>query len=237
MRILKRNRIPAILALSIILTFILTLSFLTFDAPRSMAEKFADLSIGGSLSMDENLTISTPRKKATGDGSFSNSFIVEYRLGYWFESMRWAGFAVDASLFKQDIDKHGSMEVVPVSTLVMFRLPLMKNHAHPGGALWPYIGLGPGIFFSTVEYEVADSVIPALLEKSVSGTYSDREADIGLDARAGFAIMLPRHIAIFSEYRHTRFDPDFEEDVLGVKVKIAARANTHHLLYGFTYFF
>ncbi|MEW6380317.1 MAG: outer membrane beta-barrel protein [bacterium] len=242
-----RKRASAILAATITLTFILTfililtltltVGFLILDSPPCRAEKFADLSIGGSFSTDENLTISAPREKATGKVSFSNSFIVGYRLGYWFESQRWAGVAVDASLFRQDIDDDGSLEVIPVSTLLMLRLPLLKSHAHPRGAFWPYVGLGPGIFFSSIEYEVADSDIPALLGKRISGTYSDREADIGLDARAGFAIRLPRHIAIFSEYRYTRFDPDFKEDVLGVKVNLATELKTHHLLCGFTCFF
>jgi|GEM_PF-1477380 len=230
-----RKRISA----SWMATVALALAFSLSYPHVSYAERFADIILGGSLSMDETITISAaPQAKATARVNFGRSFIIGYRLGGWSEKHRWAGFALDASLFQQSIDG-GDIEIIPLSALLMLRLPLLKSDAHPAGELWPYIGLGPSIFFSTINYNVRDSAIPALLHQPISGTYSDRAADIGLDLRAGIAKMLPHYppLAVFGEYRYSQFKPDFEEDVLGTEVKIATKLTTHHLLVGFTYRF
>ena len=225
MKIAKRAAIT--LALSLLLTL---------NPLRVAAERFCDLYAGESLSMDEDLTISTPRGQASQEADFGISFTAGYRLGYWFNSHPWAGIAMEASMFQQDID-NGKLEVFPVSALLMFRLPLFRSRVYPKGELLPYVGTGPGVFFSHIDYEVAHSAIPGLLQKSVSGTYSDHSIDPGLDVRMGIAKQLPRNIALFAEYRYTWIKPDFKEDILGADVKMETELNTHHLLIGFSYFF
>jgi len=219
------KRVAIILALSLLLAL---------NPLRAAAERFCDLYVGGSFSTDEDLIISTPLGKVSQKASFGNSVTAGYRLGYWLESQEWAGIALEASLFQQSFD-NGKLEVFPVSALLMFRIPLLKSRACPKGELLPYAGIGPGLFFSHIEYRIENSAIPAF--SKISGTYSDNSIDVGLDVRIGIAKPLPRNIALFSEYRYTRINPNFEEDVLGVNVKMETELNTHHILIGFSYFF
>lgn len=216
---------------------LLSLSLLTLNPPFAAAERFADLYVGGTFSTDEDVTISASGGKVTEEVDFDGSFTVGYRMGYWFERLSWVGVALDASCFTQNTD-NADIDIIPVSGLLMFRLPLMKSNDYPKGELLPYVGIGPGIFFSDIEYEVANSPVPDLVgTPGLSGTYSDQRVDIGLDVRAGIKKMFGYFGGVFIEYRFTKFSPDFEDNVLGTKVKTETDLNTHHVLIGFSYNF
>lgn len=223
-----------------LLVIILPLSILIFNVQLAAAEVFVDLHAGLSFGADEDLTFIAPGKKVTEKADLSNSFSIGYRIGYWFKSLEWAGVALEASHFKHDIRQQGidkgHLRVIPVSGLLMFRAPLLKTDFYPEGELLFYGGIGPGIFLTSIKYEVANSAISDVLNiPGISGNYSDRSVDIGLDIRGGIAKMIRENISLFCEYRYTKFDPDFEEDIWGNKLKIESEVNTHHVLIGFTY--
>ncbi|MEW5803965.1 MAG: outer membrane beta-barrel protein [bacterium] len=220
-----------------VLSLILLLSY----APQPVAaERFCDVYLGGSLSAgNEDFKISTSNEKVTEEVTFSNSLTAGYRIGYWSGRYPWTGAALELSWFQRSIDGgEGDLDIIPISALFMFRLPLLKSRAYPRGKLLPYAGIGPGIFFSNIEYRVEKSAIPGLVgEPAVSGTYADRTIDIGLDARIGMAKVLSRTSAVFMEYRYTHVNLNFDENVLGVKVNMETELKTHHILIGFSYFF
>jgi hypothetical protein len=222
-----------------ILVIILTLSILSFNPLLATAETFVDLHAGLSLGADEGLTTIVPGVKKTEEADLSNSFTIGYRIGYWFESLEWAGIALEVSHFKHDIRQQnidkGHLRVTPVSGLLMFRIPLLKRDIYPKGEYLFYGGIGPGIFLTSIKYEVTDSEI---LDKLVTRTLecSERSVDIGLDIRGGIAKMVRENISVFCEYRYTKFDPDFEEeDMPGNKLKIETELGTHHVSIGFSY--
>lgn len=222
------------------LIIILTLSILSFNPKLVTAGIFVDLYAGGSFSADEDLSILVPGKRTTEGIDFRNSFTIGYRLGYWFKGFSRAGLALEASHFKQDIHtqniKNGHMRITPISGLLMFRIPLVKGDKYPKGEFLFYGGIGPGIFLSSIKYEIANSSIPGMLGiPGLSGNYSDRSVDIGLDIRAGITKMIRENISLFCEYRYTSVNPDFEEDVWGNKVKIETELKTNHVLIGFSY--
>lgn len=219
-----------------LMIILLCLSLLTLSPPFVAAERFADLYVGGSFSTDEDFTVSASGGTATIEVDFDSSFTLGYRLGYWFESFPWVGLALEASYFSSDTENI-DLYAIPVSGLLMFRLPLMKSNDYPRGQFQPYVGIGPGVFFSSIEYEVARSAVPDLLETPVSGTYSDQREYIGLDVRAGIKKMFGYSSGVFVEYRFTKFIPDFEDNVLGEKVKTEIDLNTHHVSIGFSFSF
>lgn len=223
-----------------ILVIIFTLNMLCFSPLLATAETFVNLHAGLSLGSDEGLTFTAPGEKATEEADLSNSFTIGYRLGYWFKELEWAGVALEASHFKHDIRQRnidrGHLRVTPVSGLLMFRIPLIKGDLYPKGEYLFYGGIGPGIFLTSIKYEVANSAISEIIgEPEIIGNYSDRSVDIGLDIRGGIAKMVRENISVFCEYRYTDFKPDFEEDIWGEKVKIETEVNTHHVLIGFSY--
>ena len=216
---------------------LLAVGLLTLNPSFAAAEKFAALYVGGAFTTNEDIDISASGGKDTAKADFDNSFTVGYRMGYWFEPLPWLGLALDVSYFAPDYD-NGDLDIIPLTGLVMFRLPLMKSKDYPKGQLLPYVGVGPGAFFSKIKYDVANSAVPALLKKPpFSGNYSDWTLDIGLDVRAGLSRMFGHNRAVFLEYRFTKFSPDFKDNVLGQTVRTETDLNTHNVLIGFSYNF
>jgi opacity protein-like surface antigen len=215
-----------------LLVIILTLSILVFNIQLAATEVFVDLHAGLSLGTGEDITHIAQGVKEIEKVDLTNSFTIGYRLGYWFKGFRSAGIAVEASHFKHDFRKdgidNGHLRITPVSSMLMFRLPLLKTNHYPAGELLLYGGIGPSFFFSSIKVDYSLF--------SGSGNYSDRSIDIGLDMRAGIAKMVSENISLFCEYRYTDFKPGFEDDDnRGNRVKIETDVNTHHVLIGFSY--
>lgn len=221
----------------VIIPILIILCTIVFHPSEAKAEGFSELFVGSALSRNRVITFSVQEKEVKAGGNFHNSFCMGYRLGYWFECYPWLGSALEVSRFQPEIDK-GEITIIPLTMLVMFRMPLSESPEYLGDKIMPYIGIGPGLFFSDFEYKVAESPIPDLLNiQGFSGTYADRSSDIGLDFRAGISRPLTKNTALFLEYRYTRFNPSFKEEVSGTKVTIKSRIITHHVGIGFSYFF
>ena len=80
------------------------------------------------------------------------------RLGYWFASAPWLGFASEEVLFPSDVEGMKSSRdedtgLFPLTGLLMFRYPI--------GGFQPYIGIGPSIMSSgdgLQQIDILDSV-------------------------------------------------------------------------------
>jgi opacity protein-like surface antigen len=176
----------------------------------STAEWYADLYFGeaSTQSADVDVEISSSslgfmrQYTTTKKVGFDDSFTFGGRVGYYFESLPWAGFALDLSYFQAD-GKNVDNDIVQLSLLLMLRWPLFKSENFPKGKLQPYAGVGPGYFFtnSRVNFRPA-------LQDSVSGS----SGEIGLDVRAGLAWQFHKHWAIFGEYRYTDVKIDFTQE-------------------------
>src|SRR6187402_2794070 len=118
----------------------------TLAARPAAAEWFLDLYAGASFTQDADVTV--------GNGTtiddkveFDTEAVGGGRLGYWFDGIRWLGVAGDVSYFApagRGTQSETRLEVVPLSPLVMFRLPLLDSPVFPRGRLQPYLGVGPG---------------------------------------------------------------------------------------------
>ena len=68
------------------------------------------------------------------------------------------------------------------------------------------------------------------------GFVDDQSLDIGADVRAGFNFMIFPSWGIFTEYRFTCFEPDFNDDttVQGVRADFKADidSRTHYVIFG-----
>jgi hypothetical protein len=166
-------------------------------ARPASAEWFLDAYGGASITADADVTI---RNGVTFDdkAKFDTEGMGGARLGYWLEGLRWLGVAGDVSYFApagQGDRAETRLEVVPISPLVMFRLPLAESPEFKNGRLQPYLGVGPGFFLTSVKVDV-----PGLGEQS-----SDWQFEVGVDARAGITFMITPAFGTFVEGRYTVF--------------------------------
>src|SRR5262245_32480014 len=176
----------------------IAVSAITVTAVRpAAAEWFLDAYGGVSFTADADVTI---RNGQTVDDriKFDTEAMGGGRLGYWLESLRWLGVAADVSYFAPAGDgttAETRLEVVPLSALVMFRLPLLESTEFPKGRLQPYLGVGPSFFVTSVKVET-----PLLGEQS-----SDWQFEVGVDTRAGITFMITPGFGTFIEGRYTVF--------------------------------
>jgi opacity protein-like surface antigen len=107
----------------------------------------------------------------------------------------------------------------------MARYGFLKDDEFPRGRLQPYVGIGPGLFFSNASGAVGS------LEVDETST------DIGLDFRTGLAFQFDPNWAAFTEYRYTHIEPSWKASVFGGETTASTTFNTHHILLGVSYRF
>ena len=179
-----------------------------------MAEGFSDLYIGFAQSQDQDLMVTSGATTSDEKAEFEGGISAGYRIGYWFETMPYVGLAMEISYFEQNIEDVADFKVIPISPLLMLRIPLLKSAEFPSGEWQPYAGVGPGFFMSKL--------------KSKASNEKYDETDIGLDARCGLKKYLVPNFGLFLEYRYTQFSPEFEPAVKEFDMQ------THHALFGIT---
>jgi opacity protein-like surface antigen len=178
----------------------LGLGLALIGARPASAEWFLDVYGGASITGDADVTV---RDRITADDKveFDTEGMGGGRVGYWIEGLRWLGVAADVSYFApagQGTTIETRLEVIPISPLVMFRLPLLENPEFPNGRLQPYLGIGPGFFMTSVKVDA-----PGVGEQS-----TDWQFEVGVDARAGVAFMFTPVVGTFLEGRYTAFSTD-----------------------------
>lgn len=85
--------------------------------------------------------------------------------------------------------------MIPISGLVLLRVPLLADPEVPTGRLQPYVGGGPSLVATRVKLDA-----PVLGER-----FSDTVAELGADLRAGLTFMLTRNVGVFAEGRYLFF--------------------------------
>jgi opacity protein-like surface antigen len=220
--------------------FLSAVCFLLILPVLARAEGFLDFYGGRAMSKDEKVEASISSsglgfittESHTQRTDFDPSFTFGGRGGYWFEKLPYVGFSFDVSYIRAD-DKDVEIRVVPISFLVMLRLPLFKSEKFPHGRIQPYAAIGPSLYYAHARADFR----PELPEK-ISGDDSDVTADM----RAGLSWQIHKHWAIFGEYRYTDIKIDFTNtDFLfgfaGSKESMKTKLKTNHALVGISYRF
>jgi opacity protein-like surface antigen len=200
------------------------------------AEWFVDLYGGASIPMDPDVTVTSQGTRETERGQSDPVWTVGGRGGYWFDrGPRWLGVALDISYFEPEFTHSGGggdvaklkIQTIPITPLVMFRLPLLESPEHPNGRLQPYLGIGPSVFHqkATVQF------------RSGAGDISEDGFAVGVDVRAGVAYEFLPNWALFLEYRFTHTSASPEGQSNGQKASVDVDLNTNHVLFGLGYRF
>ena len=204
----------------------LSLSILSSGGAR--AEGFFDVYLGGSFTDDETSRVSGFPPVST---QFDDSVIGGLRGGGWIRPWPWLGFAGEISYFRPDADSAlgaADIHVIPISLLVMLRVPIFRSDDMPGGRLQPYVGVGPAVFISVIR--VPDFFVGP-------EDFIGVDASIGLDVHAGVKVQILSWLAVFAEYRHTQFDANWDDDITGSNAKIKTELATDHFQLGVGFHF
>ena len=160
------------------------------------------------------------------DQPLKSSINLGIKLGHYFRKTRWMGVETGLSYTTPHI-KQGSLTLTgPGGSLTSPMLPGAHQRMiiwdmvtvmlrYPGSRLQPYIGVGPALFFASIEGPTAPP--------GQSGTA------IGLNAEAGARYFITRHWALFGEgtYHRARIgyssnDGDPNADPFGFRATYSA---------------
>jgi hypothetical protein len=183
-------------------------------ARPAAAEWFLDLYGGGAFTQDADITINDGTRlnaklkfdtEATGGG----------RVGYYLTGigLPWLGFGLDASYYApatSAADVEARLEVVPISALAFFRLPLLPDPEVPVGRLQLYVGGGPSLVATRVKVDA-----PVIGER-----FSETVAELGADLRGGVTFMLTHTFGVFAEARYLFFSTSPGAHSFGVDLDI-----------------
>jgi len=198
----------AVLLLGLALSAPAAVLSLALSAPAA-AEGFLDLYLGGAFTEDEEVT----GNGTSFDFEYEDSAVFGIRGGAWGEGrLPFLGGAIDISGFAPDGDDRANgadLVAVPISVLLMARLPLVTSDEFPQGQLHPYVGVGPSLVISAIDLD-SSSQAAANFATGIGGI-EDIEADLGVDVRAGLDVLLTRHFGFFTEYRFTHFSPTYKD--------------------------
>jgi hypothetical protein len=176
---------------------------LCLAVPASAWEGTASLYGGGAFTTNDDAIISMPGFSSAPKTRFEDSGVVGARIGVWGpDEFRFLGGAFDVSGFSPDgrgSTDPADFDVVPISFLVMGRVPLLVSEEHPRGLLYPYVGVGPSIVVSKLEIPLPGS------------DFNDTEVDAGVDVRAGLALFPIDPFGMFLEYRFTDFEAEYSD--------------------------
>ena len=220
------------------------------------AEGFIDLYFGVGFPQDSDIDTrsddpfvdSDLEFTYSGDRDWEDSPSFGMRGGYWFEEWggpSFVGVGLDISYYQAIEDSNfAELEVfaTPMTPLLMLRIPLGYDEEYPGGRVQPYAAVGPSFTLAFAHAET-DEIPP-----SADIAYDDFEESgfgVGLDARAGLAIMLGPRFALFGEYRYTYVEPEFEGDLevasagfgFETETEFEPELQTHHIVFGASFRF
>jgi opacity protein-like surface antigen len=119
------------------------------------------------------------------------------------------------------------LDVVGVSPELMLRWPLFATPEIPAGRLQPYLTVGPTFFIAHMK-DTSNFAPPS--------PQTDTDTSLGLKLGGGVAWQFHKHVAIFSEYRFTSFEPTFacHHNLPGLphRDRVRMDLDTHHFTTG-----
>ena len=200
--------------------------------PTADAEFFIDAYAGGAFTSDSDATFSILDTVTNVGIDTDNAFIAGGRLGYWLGFFPWLGFALDVSYFEMEGDTTSNLDdgqlptfdtlgkanfdMLPISALVMLRLPRLINPIALLTGLTPYAAIGPAVFLTQVDFE----------------GFEESGAALGLDVRVGLRWEFLPVFGVFVEYRYTRVEDDFQDALRDFPASMDVEFTTHHALGG-----
>jgi opacity protein-like surface antigen len=171
---------------------------------------FSDLYLGAAITTDAKLTVDgVPQEESLLCGaecSSTKSPVGGIRIGWFSQRFPWLGASGDFSVFIQSWGIESPYEVtgIPISALLMLRLPLVKTPDYPNGRAQPYLAIGPSLMLSMAKLAEGSAAL------GTARIDTDTSVDPALDARVGIRLVASSWISVILEYRATYFTPSWQ---------------------------
>lgn len=213
--------------------------FLMAAAQAAEGEPFIDLYGGWSKAQNTDVSASqrqcfvvgcSQSQQTTQSLAFHSGPSVGLRGGLWFNRFPWLGMAGDLSYFRS-ASRPVTLDSLALAATPMVRLLLFATHDRPRGLLQPYVGAGPTLAFHSVSADF-QPVSPVML--------SGWSLAVGWTARAGLAVPITGHIALFGEWRLTQDRVGLRENGYfgaGNQGRLDMAHTAQHYLFGLSYRF
>jgi len=147
----------------------------------------------GMIEIDQPNSFNLPEPGNT-DLAYRSAWTVDGHFGMWFNE--WSGVSLDGPFFQAD-DNGFNRNVGSATPLLLLRVQMFKSGSVPNGQLQPYVGIGPGIFFTNQEMA---------FQRDSGSKLDAAHISIGLDLRAGMRWRISNKLGFFGEYRMTRYN-------------------------------
>ena len=181
-----------------------------------------DVSRPGAPTLNPDLTVISTIQTTRGvrlSTDVDNSAIVGGKIGYWFDFFPLVGAELDIYAFSPDITVRApqissgvtlnspfnfDVSVTAVSINLMGRYPLLKSPEFPRGRIQPYIGIGPGLFLTSI-----DDVSPVTPTNPASNLLGSKTLAFGgLQVIGGLKFFILKKLSLFAEYKFSHFTAD-----------------------------
>jgi hypothetical protein len=171
-----------------------------------------------------------------------NSAIVGGKIGYWFDVFPLVGAELDIYGFSPDISSppqiaggvrltrslNFELGVTAISINFMGRYPLLKSPVFPRGRLQPYIGIGPGLFITSIED----------LEPHPNDNIGSKTLTFGgFQVIGGLKFFLLKNLSLFAEYKFSHFTADLSGASANFSLGATQNIDANHFYGGVAYHF
>lgn len=167
-----------------------------------------------------------PAGTTAGNLDLKSSVVYGGKIGYYFESLKWAGVEVEAFTATPDVKAQGVAVTAPGVGPLSLQQPQLDVRVttlafnalarYPGDVLQPYAGVGLGVFFASIGNNQSDTAP-------------------GLNALAGLRMKVTQQVGLFAEYKYNRAAFSFEPSRTALGLDTTYQA--HHVVFGVGYHF
>jgi len=184
---------------------------------NAWGEGFFDLYVGATKNNRADVNVSETTSSGTTSASASidlpSSTEFGIRVGAWGDSTyNWLGMGIDLGYLHAD-GPGVDIDAFPMSILLALRAPLFPTPDRPGGRLQPYAMAGVSLYITDVSVQL-DGMGGSSYQMSWPWPYSFNSSSTdkvyGPYLAAGLSWQAARNLAVFGEYRYTRFDVGFD---------------------------
>jgi Outer membrane protein beta-barrel domain len=135
----------------------------------------------------------------TSPTELDNSAIFGGKIGYWLDVFPFVGLELDLYTFRPDFHVSDGpfdfdVSIVTIGFNFLGRYPLLKSPDFPRGRIQPYIGIGPGLFITTIDDQQPDPTLNIGSQTLSIG---------GLQALAGAKFFIFKNLSLFAEWKFT----------------------------------
>jgi hypothetical protein len=199
-------------ALKIVHSTLFCLFLIAAHGNSCAEEGFFDLYVG--VAKDNKADVGASETTSSGTASaaasidLSSSAEFGIRFGAWHPAYEWIGLGMDLGYFHAD-GPGVDITAYPMTLLLALRAPLFPTPEYPWGRLQPYAMAGASFYITDISVQI-DGIGGSSFQSSWPWANTYKDAVFGPYLAAGLAWQPTKRLAIFGEYRHTRFDVDFD---------------------------